>query len=63
MLGLMLTPRTPGEEMKRGIRCGARDEAIKGLAAAQRARNGLLAVVAVLLAAVTGLLLWQVRSG
>ena len=32
----------------------ASDEAIKGLAAAQRARNGLLAVVAVLLAAIAG---------
>jgi hypothetical protein len=41
----------------------AGDEAIKGLAAAQRMRNGLLAVVAMLLAAVAGLLLWQIRSG
>jgi ubiquinone biosynthesis protein len=41
----------------------AGDEAIKGLAAAQRMRNGLLAVVATLLAAVAGLLLWQIRSG
>ena len=39
------------------------DEAIKGLAAAQRMRNGLLAVVAMLLTAVAGLLLWQIRSG
>ena len=31
--------------------------------AAQRARNGLLTVVALLLAAVAGLLLWQIRSG
>ncbi len=41
----------------------AGDEAIKGLAAAQRMRNVLLAVVAMLLAAVAGLLLWQIRSG
>jgi len=41
----------------------AGDEAIKALAAAQRVRNGLLAVVALLLAAVAGLLLWQIRSG
>jgi hypothetical protein len=41
----------------------ASDEAIRGLAAAQRAHNGLLAVVALLLAAVAGLLLWQMRSG
>ena len=32
---------------------------VHALAAAQRARNGLLAVVALLLPAVTGLLLWQ----
>jgi ubiquinone biosynthesis protein len=41
----------------------AADEAVKGLAAAQRVRNGLLAVVAMLLTAVAGLLLWQLRSG
>ncbi len=35
------------------------DEAIKGLAAAQRTRNGLLAIVALLLAVVAGVLLWQ----
>jgi VIT1/CCC1 family predicted Fe2+/Mn2+ transporter len=41
----------------------AGDEAIKALAAAQRMRNVLLAVVAMLLTAVAGLLLWQIRSG
>ena len=39
------------------------DEAVKALAAAQRARNGLLAAVAILLATITGLLLWQLHSG
>ena len=34
-----------------------------GLAAAQRTRNGLLAVVALLLAAIAGLLVWQLRAG
>jgi ubiquinone biosynthesis protein len=38
------------------------DEAVRGLAAAQRARNGLLAAVAILLATITGLLLWQLRA-
>ncbi len=41
----------------------AGDDAVKGLAAAQRTRNGLLAVVAALLALVAGLLIWQIRSG
>ena len=39
------------------------DEAIKGLAAAQRTRNGLLAVVALLLVAIAGLLVWQLHAG
>ena len=41
----------------------ASDETIKELAAAQRTRNGLLAAVALLLAVVAGLLLWQTGPG
>ena len=41
----------------------ASDEAIKELAAAQRARNSLLALATVLLAVIAGLLLWQARAG
>jgi ubiquinone biosynthesis protein len=41
----------------------ASDETIKELAAAQRARNSLLALLAVLLALIAGLLAWQSQSG
>jgi ubiquinone biosynthesis protein len=41
----------------------ASDETVRELAAAQRGRNRLLLVVAVLLAAVAALLAWQSRSG
>ena len=37
------------------------DEAIKEFVAAQRARNGLLAMVALLLAAIVALLIWQLQ--
>jgi ubiquinone biosynthesis protein len=38
------------------------DDAIRRFAAGERLRNGLLAVVAVLLAVVAGLLLWQLAA-
>jgi ubiquinone biosynthesis protein len=37
------------------------DETIKDFVAAQHARNGLLAAVALLLAVIVGLLLWQLQ--